>query len=501
MKSALSGTWQDELVLPVLPHGNCDLTADDHAFWLEAGTDHKARFFWDGNAGEPFEFLPQHDGSLFAWASGDRHIAYYGKRGGRFFVGVDGSERGPYDGITRSVPPTFSADGSRLAYGVFVGDATRLVLDDAFAATWRPAPFRPLFSRDGTRFAFVAENREVKKAGDRKDYRQWVVLDGVEQPSADGIVYAPTPGIGFSPDGRRFQYTRIDGDRLHLVVDGVDWPSASNVGAATFSPDSSRLACVAGRPGQFRLMVEGIDAGPAFDAVGPPAFSPDNRRLGYVGARGKGRLTVLVDGVEGPDHHEAWCNLVFSPDSQRVAYLAQERGTGFLARPGAWVLVVDGQTSGDWDEVSSLPHFSPDSRRVAFSGRRGKAFSTVVDGSPTLAFDQVSPPEFSSSGRLGYLGVSGAEKDPRRRYQVVVEGIDMPVMDAMAQPDGVHAFHFSPDGEHVASFGRFDGIWHPIVDGRVGPGGIGVGRARFESDLVSFGAVAPDGLHRVTTRI
>ena len=47
-----------------------------------------------------------------------------------------------------------------------------------------------------------------------------------------------------------------------------------------------------------------------------------------------------------------------------------------MARPGAWVLDVD-------------------NRRVAFSGRGGKSFSTAVDGSPTLAFDQVSPLEFS----------------------------------------------------------------------------------------------------------
>ena len=86
--------------------------------------------------------------------------------------------------------------------------------------------------------------------------------------------------------------------------------------------------------------------------------------------------------------------------------------------------------------------------------------------------------------------------------QVVVEGIGVPPMDAIAQPDGVHAVHFSPDGEHVASFGRFDGVWRPIVDGRVGPGGLGVGRAGLEDDLVSFSAVGrpPSGDNRDLAR-
>jgi hypothetical protein len=80
-----------------------------------------------------------------------------------------------------------------------------------------------------------------------------------------------------------------------------------------------------------------------------------------------------------------------------------------------------------------------------------------------------------------------------------VDGIEPP---AVIEPTGVtptESFLFSPDGEHVATAGRIDQSWRPIVDDAVGPGGVGVGSVRFGGDRVSFLVAGQDGAHRVST--
>jgi hypothetical protein len=219
---AISGTWRDELWLPLTPPGPYHETGDGaHVYWFEPMADGRFRFVWDGRSGEDFDdFFPQHDGGLLAHSAGDLHVAYYGQGADRFFVGIDGSESRAFEGITRSVPPTFSPDGRRLAFGVYVDGVARLVLDGELYGDWRPAPKRPLFSPDGSRFAFVAENLELNPRQSQKGYRQWVVLDGVPQPDAEGIADA-LGTLQFSPDGRQFIYAAIEKRGVRLVVDGV----------------------------------------------------------------------------------------------------------------------------------------------------------------------------------------------------------------------------------------------------------------------------------------
>jgi len=156
--AAISGTWRDELWLPLTPPGPYHETGDGaHVYWFDELPDKRVRFVWDGVPGEPFDrVLPQQDRELLSGSELDPRVAYYGERAGRFFVGIDGVEVGPYEGITRSVPPTFSRRGRHVAFGAFVEGLPVLIVDGEIQGSWRVAPARPVFSQDEEHLAFVA---------------------------------------------------------------------------------------------------------------------------------------------------------------------------------------------------------------------------------------------------------------------------------------------------------------------------------------------------------
>jgi WD40-like Beta Propeller Repeat len=500
LAKALSGEWTDELLVAGPEGAQYDWTADGrHVISLEDAGQGRVRVAWDGRASEPFELKPQRSGNPFAWSPGGLHVAWYGVRGRQMFVAVDGAEY-PCEGVTRSVPPTFSDAGGHVAYGVYVGGIARLMFDGQLLGDWRPAPIRPVFSVDGARFAFVAENLELKDGQSRRNYRQWVVLDGVAQPETEGISATEEYGLQFSPDGRRFLYGRLEGKTIRLVVDGTMSDAYPAIAFPTFSPDSRRLVYAAGRPDSLSIAGDGVATGKAYERIGSPVFSPDSSRLGFFAVLSRGHGVAVLDGVEGPEFSDAWGNPVFSDDSRHVAYLAMHKSGGFLSRSMTVSLMRDGIAGSTWDEVSSEPHFSPDSAHVAFSGRRGKQWHSVVDDVPGPGFGQVGPPRFSSTGRLGYLAL---EHDPQGgdTYRLVVDGIQPPYMTQPAEVTATESFLFSADGEHVATAGRVDDRWRPIVDDTIGPGGDGAASARFENDHVLFLVSGEDGGHRVSTRM
>ena len=500
LSRALSGEWTDELLVAGPEGARYDWTADGaHVISLEDAAQGLVRVGWDGRSSEPFELRPQQSGDPLEWSPDGLHVAWYGVRGRQLFVAIDGSEY-PCEGVSRSVPPTFSNAGGHVAYGVYVDGIARLMFDGQLLGDWRPAPMRPVFSADGARFAFVAENKELQDGQSLRDYRQWVVLDGVAQPEAEGISAAEGLGLQFSPDGRRLVYARLDRKDIRLVVDGAVSDAYLALAFPTFSPDSRGLVYAAGRPDSLSIAGDGVAIGQPYWRIGPPVFSPDSSRLGFFGVRSKGRGVAVLDGVEGPEFSDAWGTLVFSADSRHTAYLAMHKSGGFLSRSMNVRLMRDGTPGATWDEVSSAPHFSPDSGHVAFSARRGKQWYSVVDDEPGPGFGQVGPPRFSSTGRLGYLAM---ERGPqgRDKYRLVVDGIEPPFMKAPAAVTTTESFLFSADGEHVATAGLVDDLWRPIVDDTVGPGGVGAGSIRFENDEVSFLVSGEDGAHRVSTRI
>jgi Tol biopolymer transport system component len=493
-RNALSGRWDVESWVPQMPSGLLMNATSDlaHLYWFAEEPGDGVRFVWDGTPGAPFELTPQQSSDWIVEDPAGLHVAYFGHHDGNPFVGIDGAERA-YEDITRSVPPTFSTDGSRLAYGARIDGSMRLVVDGEPLADWLVAPAPPVFSPDGRRLAFIAHNREGQPDERPRDYHQFVVVDGQPQPTYDSIAQPPD-GLMFSPDGRRVAYLGRNGDMYRVVLDGVEQTPYPDCAAPTFSRDGSRFAFIA-RPGRKRMrLVEDDVAGPEFRAVGPPVFSPDSRRLAYFANTPQSRMALMLDGERVDEVKDSWANVVFSPDSRRYAYLAAVPGSGLLGRlHTSYRLVVDGSPGSTWDEVGSGPHWSPDSRHVAFSARRGKSWSMVVDDEPGPAYQKVGPPRYSSAGMLVHLALSESG------FSIVRDGRPGP---SFAEPTDLGGsdlpFAISPDGQHVASAGRFDDRWRPIVDDWVGPPCLAVGRVRFDGSRVVFVALMGNGFHRVS---
>jgi hypothetical protein len=493
---ALSGNWDVEPWLRTMPSGRLMNTTADlaHVYWFTEEPDGRLRFVWDGRPGEPLELLPQQSGELVVEDRAGLHVAYYGRRGDAYFVGVDGAEHACED-ISRSVPPTFSDDGKRVAYGARVEGAMRLVVDGEPLADWLVAPSPPVFSPGGGRLAFVAQNQEVQPGEPPTGYEQFVVLDGKALATYDSIA-TPPDGMKFSPDGSRFVYAAYADGLVRVVLDGVEQTPYPDIAAPTFSPDSRRYAYIARPAAKVMKLVEDDVAGPEFSAVGPPVFSPDSCRLAYLGNTRQSRLAVMLDGEQVDEIKDAWGNIVFSPDSGRYAYLAAVPGGGLLGGlRTSFRLVLDGSPGSAWDKVGSVVHFSPDSRRVAFSARLRRDWMVVVDDEPGLPYEQVGPPRYTSSGMLVHLV---GDDDGFSIVRDEEPGPWFSELGELGLSDASEAFAISPDGRHVAAAGRVNERWRPIVDDWVGPPCLAIGRVRFDGSRVTFAAVMRDGFHRVS---
>jgi Tol biopolymer transport system component len=99
-----------------------------------------------------------------------KHFAYVARRGGKWFVVVDGKEGKEYDEI---------------------GEGT------------------PIFSPDSKHFAYVA----------RRGGRWFVVVDGKEGKEYDGIGKGT---LVFSPDSKHLAYEAMRGGKSFVVVDGKE---------------------------------------------------------------------------------------------------------------------------------------------------------------------------------------------------------------------------------------------------------------------------------------
>lgn len=487
-----------ETVCTMPPGRTADaVTSDGHVVSFWPRPEGKFRFAWDGHA-EHTTFdgiVDMRDKSRAIFASADgAHIAYVGMRDDHMFVGRDAGEDPPVEAFSRSVPPVFSRDGRHLAYGGGTLEEYRLILDGHPIGEYPLAPTAAVFSPDGERLAYV-EMRGEKRA--TTEIR--IVLDGVPGEWFPGMRNAGGV-MQFSPDSQRFAYCRMDGD-LHVqwVVDGVaqqlfdevvhlGLSQIRGIGVleppllASFSPDSRRFAYFADIPEKGVAIVEDDVAGPRLKAIGALAFSPDSRHLAYTAMTLDDRLTVVVDGVVGPPFAAKDAGTpVFSADGRHTAVTVKRKAGRFLRRRNMFGVAVDGRvvTELQGDDTSMIPALSPDGERVAWWLQQGKVRRMYVNGTPDQSETRAeSDPVFTAAGHLAYVARVGTGGS----ITVVVDGrpgflaedlaANRSVLDLFGRdlaPSRDVPFAVSPDGEHVAWMGKFEGEWRPILDDQVGP--------------------------------
>ena len=282
----------------------------------------------------------KYDGVKYLEFSSDgAHLAFFGQRGSKWVLVLDGQERSPeYVDVT---PVVFQPHGTSWAYGACAMDQScQLVVDGrATGEAYEQVSF-PQYSLDGKRIAYLSETKE-----------KWTpVVDGKPLgPPAEAYSY-----WGFSPNGAHFF---VCGD-----VKKVGW---------TYVLD--------GHPG------------PGFSVVGPIAFSNDGKDYAYGAsevqygfAKNKLSGTVVVDGKAGSSFQGGglvgeWTVLLNAPIMAAEIY----GNTGFISffllypASGARVLAprVYGVSDASFDGKGN----------VAYAARRGSKDVVVIDG------DQAGP--------------------------------------------------------------------------------------------------------------
>lgn len=450
--SLLAGFREDRRYrCPAGAHLDATLSGD-HVLWFEDLPGRGIRFVWDGDPRQPFdELCPMSTGDLVTWSPDGLRVAYCGRRGHRLFVGVDGGEIGEYEDLSRSAPPTFSPDGTRLAFGACVDGSFRLILDGTLQGDRELAPAAAVFSPDGRRIAYV--EMEMQPAP-----RMRLTLDDDPGPWFNGIAGEPR----FSPNSRRLAYGARTGDRYQVIVDGVAHPAFARLGWLEFSPDSQRLAYVGVEGDGMSLVVDGKPQS-RLKTAARPLFSPNGQHLAYVAAYAEHHVSVVLDDHPGREFEDVVSDSVlFSPDSTRLAYLAKRKGSGFFGRlRTSIVAVVDEQVVGEYEDAG-LPVFNPDGRHIAFRGRTGAHACVVKDGETGPVFEAVGDPRFGDNGRVVYVA------EQAKRQSVVVDREPLLWVEKVVVPWPDRPHLLDADGDHVAWVAKTGAGFHPVVDRQLG---------------------------------
>lgn len=225
-----------------------------------------------------------------------------------------------------------------------------------------------------------------------------VIVDGVEGPLFDQMLqinaqpfYRPGSGISttghlppvvFSADGKRHAYSARRGEEVIVVVDGKEFarlPNTATVlknGPLAFSPGGKRIYYLTTDTSTgYKFALEG-QAGPALGA--PPiaiAFSPDDSRHAYVAPRPGSRddHLLIVDGKEAnyaASRPAAYEQLTFTSD-QRFACVVK-------TKDGA-ALFVNGREAAKAREIPKV--------FASATGARLAAILKRADGTPVLWLD------------------------------------------------------------------------------------------------------------------
>jgi hypothetical protein len=401
----------------------------------------------------------------------------------------------------KSTPIIFSEDGAHCAYFGKIGDQYIALLDGKeiargpFGSISAGSVSPGLFGQTYGTLSFSPRGRHVfyNEQDGRAGYR--VMMDGKPEPRSAGT---PEPGsiarrppqVMFSPDGEHYAYVGTQADAAKTRWNVVDGRQVKYFGDNLRFTPAGHLVSVLNENGLDTLV---LDNKPVMRAkrIDPVWVSPVGAQIVAVMLSREGAPTILtingrpIPGTEGVTVKEVF----FSPDGKRyAAHCVTSTSTQFV--------LIDGKKGNEYQaiypqvydprlEVGTVwrPTFTADSSKFVYTAVHTGKWFVVANTEESDGFAWLSDPVIGGNARIAYATGDGSPL----KFDVVVDG---KVLSPSRTRDMEH-FAFSSDGARYTFVGGTLGSIYTslVVDGAVAPG-VSVTKV-----LPSYFLFSPDGKH------